>query len=147
MAEKAHFAFDRVLPAAPPGQAVNAAAAEMAEYVKIVAAGGKGWIGYWLHPDEPAGRPWPVIELDTEFSYRGMVGGTLAEACLAEHIRYQDEPDEQLAFSRLSARLADLGLRLGVQDYDALHEPELTVAPEELTEELLDIERARRGLS
>lgn len=131
----------------PEMQAVNAGAAQMATYVKIVAEGGKGWIGYWLHPDEPADRPWPVIELDTEFSYWGMVGSTLAEACLAEHIRYQDEPDEQAAFSRLAARLAELGLPLDVQDYDALHEPELTVDPEELTEELIDIERARRGLA
>ncbi|MGY4907787.1 hypothetical protein [Streptomyces sp. 900116325] len=34
-------------------QAVNAGAAEMAKYVELVAKGGKGWIGYWLHPDEP----------------------------------------------------------------------------------------------
>ncbi|WP_405807655.1 hypothetical protein [Streptomyces sp. NBC_01187] len=37
----------------PEIQAVNAGTAEMAKYVKLVAEGGKGWIGYWLHPDEP----------------------------------------------------------------------------------------------
>ncbi|GAB7029136.1 hypothetical protein AB0G35_12995 [Streptomyces sp. NPDC021749] len=38
-------------------------------------------------------------------------------------------------------------LTLGVQDYDALYEPEFTVDPEELTQELIDFEQARRGLA
>ncbi|MFE4329504.1 hypothetical protein ACFRQM_08600 [Streptomyces sp. NPDC056831] len=60
----------------PEIQAVNAAAAEMAKYVKLVAKGGKGWIGYWLHPDEPTDRAWHLMELDTEFTFWGLVGLT-----------------------------------------------------------------------
>jgi len=131
----------------PEMQAINAGAAEMATYVKLVAEGGKGWIGYWLHPDEPTDGPWPVIELDTEFSYWSMAGSALAEACAADRSRYQDEPDEQTAFSQLSARLTDLGLPLSGQDFDDLHDPGWTVDPEELTEELIDAERAKRGLA
>jgi hypothetical protein len=131
----------------PEMQAINAGAAEMATYVKLVAEGGKGWIGYWLHPDESTDGPWPVIELDTEFTYWSMAGSTLAEACAADRVRYQDEPDERTAFSQLSARLTELGLPLGGQDFDALHDPEWTVDPEELTEELIDAERAKRGLT
>ncbi|QLH24708.1 hypothetical protein [Streptomyces sp. Rer75] len=131
----------------PEMQAINAGAAAMATYVKLVAEGGKGWIGYWLHPDEPTDGPWPVIELDTEFSYWSMAGSTLAEACAADRARYQDEPDERTAFSQLSARLTDLGLPLSGQDFDDLHDPEWTVDPEELTEELIEAERAKRGLA
>jgi hypothetical protein len=123
----------------PEMQAINAGAAEMAQYVKLVAEGGKGWIGYWLHPDEPTDGPWPVIELDTEFSYWSMTGSTLAEACAADRSRYHDEPDDsRTAFSRLSTQLAELGLPLSGEDYDALHDPEWTVDLEELTEELID---------
>ncbi len=38
-------------------------------------------------------------------------------------------------------------MTLGVQDYDALYEPELTVDPEQLTDDLIGSERARRGLA
>ncbi|WP_310720941.1 hypothetical protein [Streptomyces lydicus] len=131
----------------PEMQAVIAGGAEMARYVKLVAAGGKGWIGYWLHPDEPTDQPWPVIELDTEFSYWGMSGSTLAEACAADRADYHDDPDEGTAFSLLSARLAELGLPLSGQAYDALHEPACAVDPEELTEELIEAERVKRGLA
>ncbi|MFE3652294.1 hypothetical protein [Streptomyces sp. NPDC059122] len=130
----------------PEMQAVNAAAAEMARYVKLVAEGGKGWIGYWHHPDEPADVPTPLIELDTEFTYWSMAGRTLAEACAADQAEYHDEPDERRAFALLSAQLAEFGLPLGVTDYDALDELEFTVDPEELTDDLIDAERARRGL-
>ncbi|MEV0374381.1 hypothetical protein AB0I10_32080 [Streptomyces sp. NPDC050636] len=91
------------------------------------AEGGKGWIGYWLHPDEPADRPSPVIELDTEFSYRAMAGSTLVEACAADQAQYHDEPDERIAFSLLCTRLTELGPPLSVNDYDALYEPEFTL--------------------
>jgi hypothetical protein len=57
----------------PAMQAVNAGAERMAKYVKLVAKGGKGWIGYWLHPDEPADRAWHLIE----FTFWGLVGLTL----------------------------------------------------------------------
>ncbi|WP_413811859.1 hypothetical protein [Streptomyces sp. OE57] len=129
----------------PEMQAINAGAAEMATYVKIVAEAGKGWIGYWVHPDEPADRPWPLVELDTEFSYWSMMGSTLAEACAADQVRH--DPDRRIAFSRLADRLAELGLPLGVRDYDALRDAEFTVDPDVLTEELIDAERVKRGLA
>jgi hypothetical protein len=128
----------------PEGQAVRAGFAEMSKYVKLVGKGGKGWIGYWLHPDEPSDCPPPIIELDTEAEYWGMTGSTLAEACAADSVRYAT--DVSAAFALLSAELAELGLPLSVQDYDALWEPEFKVDPEELTEELIEAERAKRGL-
>ncbi|MFB7211141.1 hypothetical protein [Streptomyces sp. NPDC056255] len=131
----------------PEMQAVNAAAAEMAEYVKLVAKGGKGWVGYWLHPDEPADRAWHLMELDTEFSFWGLAGLTLTEGVAAERAQYQDEPDERIAFTQLAAELAGLGLPLSTQDYDALDDTEYTVDPEELMEELTEAEREKRGLS
>ncbi|MFE6490219.1 hypothetical protein [Streptomyces sp. NPDC057748] len=130
----------------PEMQAVNAAAAEMAEYVKLVAKGGKGWIGYWLHPDEPADRAWHLMELDTEFTFWGLAGLTLTEGVAAERAHYQDEPDERIAFTQLAAELAGLGLPLSTQDYDALDYTKYTVDPEELMEELTEAEREERGL-
>ncbi|MGY3057663.1 hypothetical protein ACVWZD_001908 [Streptomyces sp. TE3672] len=130
----------------PEMQAVNAAAAEMAKYVKLVAKGGKGWIGYWLHPDEPADRAWHLMELDTEFSFWSLVGLTLTEGVAAERADYQDDPDERIAFTQLAAELAELGLPLSTQDYDALDDTEYTVNPEKLMEELIEAEREKRGL-
>ncbi|KPC79185.1 MULTISPECIES: hypothetical protein [Streptomyces] len=130
----------------PEMQAVNAAAAEMATYVKLVAKGGKGWIGYWLHPDEPADRAWQLIELDTEFTFWDLAGLTLAEGSAAEQASYQDEPDERIAFTQLAAELAELGLPLSTQDYDALKDTEYVVSPEKLMEELTEAEREKRGL-
>ncbi|MFB6821023.1 hypothetical protein ACFCXA_05470 [Streptomyces virginiae] len=130
----------------PEMQAVNAAAAEMATYVKLVAKGGKGWIGYWLHPDEPADRAWHLAELDTEFTFWSMVGLALTEGVAAERASYQDEPDERIAFTQLAAELAELGTTLSTQDYDALDDTEYTVSPEELMEELIEAEREKRGL-
>ncbi|MFF3783077.1 hypothetical protein [Streptomyces sp. NPDC001933] len=130
----------------PEMQAVNAAAAEMAKYAKLVAKGGKGWIGYWLHPDEPADRAWHLMELDTEFSFWSLVGLTLTEGVAAERAGYRDEPDERIAFTQLAAELAELGLPLSTQDYDALDDTEYTVNPEKLMEELIEAEREKRGL-
>lgn len=129
----------------PEMQAVNAGTAEMAKYVKLVAKGGKGWIGYWLHPDEPTDRAWHLIELDTEFSFWSLVGLTLTEGTAAEQASYQDEPDERIAFTQLAAELAELGLPLSTQDYDALDDTEYTVDPEGLMEELIEAEREKRG--
>ncbi|MFJ6461374.1 hypothetical protein ACIQM0_09995 [Streptomyces sp. NPDC091387] len=129
----------------PELQAVNAAAAEMATYVKLVAKGGKGWIGYWLHPDEPTDRAWHLIELDTEFTFWSLVGLTLTEGAAAEQASYQDEPDERIAFTQLAAELAALGLPLSTQDYDALDDTEYRVDPEKLMEELVEAEHAKRG--
>lgn len=131
----------------PQMQAVNAGAAEMARYVKLVAKGGKGWIGYWLHPDEPADRPWHLIQLDTEFTFWGLAGLTLTEGAAAEQASYEDGPDGRIAFTRLATELAELGLPLSTQDYDALDDTEYTVDPEELMEELIEAEREKRGLS
>ncbi|MGW8762758.1 hypothetical protein ACWGN5_09680 [Streptomyces sp. NPDC055815] len=127
----------------PEMQAVNAGAAEMARHVKLVAKGGKGWIGYWLHPDEPSERAWRLIELDTEFTFWGMAGRTLAEGAAAERARYEDERD---AFGRLAAELAALGLPLGARDHDSLDDTAYTVDPEDLMEELVEAEREKRGL-
>ncbi|MEU1438703.1 hypothetical protein ABZ438_32180 [Streptomyces sp. NPDC005786] len=132
--------------AAPEMRAVNAAAAEMSQYVKLVAEGGKGWVGYWLHPDEPADRAWRLVELDTEFTYWRPVGLTLTEGAAAEQAGYQDEPDERVAFTRLAAELAALGLPLSTQDFDALDDTEYVVDPEDLMKELIEAERAKRGL-
>ncbi|MFJ9646156.1 hypothetical protein [Streptomyces sp. NPDC101206] len=131
----------------PEMQAVNAALVVLAEYVKIVAERDEGWIGYWVHPDEPADRPPVVVGLDTEFTLSGMAGSSLAEACAADQVRYAGEPDARTAFASLAGRLAELGVPLRADDYDDLSEPGFTVDPEALTEELIDAERARRGLA
>ncbi|GAA1560728.1 hypothetical protein GCM10009678_49520 [Actinomadura kijaniata] len=131
----------------PETRAIDAALAEMSGHLGIVAQSDKGWIGYWLHPDEPADRPPPLIQLDTEGSYWSMVGSTLAEACAADRARYHDEPDERVAFTLIADRLAELGLPLGTRDYDALRDPEYAVNPEKLTDELIEAECRRRGLA
>ncbi|MFI0237582.1 hypothetical protein [Streptomyces sp. NPDC016845] len=130
----------------PEMQAVNAAAAEMAKYVKLVAKGGKGWIGYWLHPGEPADRAWRLTGLDTEFTFWSPVGLTLTEGAAAERASYQDEPDVRIAFTQLAAELAEIGLPLSTQEYDALDDTEYRVDPEELMAELIEAEREKRGL-
>jgi hypothetical protein len=130
----------------PEMQAINAGCAEMSKYAKFVARGGKGWIGYWMHPDEPADAPLAVIELDTEFTYWGMAGRNLAEACASEQAQYQDEPDESIAFTQLADQLAELGLPLTTRDYEALYDDDYTVDPEELSEKLIDAERKKRGI-
>ncbi|MFB7330603.1 hypothetical protein ACFC00_03055 [Streptomyces adustus] len=130
----------------PEMQAVNAGAAQMAKYAKLVAKNGNGWTGYWLHPDEPADRAWHVIELDTEFTFRSLAGRTLTEGSVAEQASYQDESDERIAFTQLAAELAGLGLPLNTQDYDALDDAECTVDPEELMGKLIEAEREKRGL-
>ncbi|MFF9912375.1 hypothetical protein [Streptomyces sp. NPDC013457] len=130
----------------PEMQAVNAGAAEMATHAKLVAKGGKGWIGYWLHPDEPADRAWRLVELDTEFTFWRVGGLTLTEGRAAEQAYRQDEPDERIAFTRLAADLAELGLPLSTENHDALDDTEFTVDPEELMERLIEAEREKRGL-
>ncbi|MFE5615728.1 hypothetical protein ACFQ69_08030 [Streptomyces sp. NPDC056470] len=130
----------------PEMQAVNAGAAEMAAYAKLVAKGGSGWIGYWLHPGEPADRAWRLIELDTEFTFSGLVGLTLTEGAAADQASRRGEPDERTAFTRLAAELAGLGLPLSTRDYDALDDTASTVDPEELMERLIETEREKRGL-
>ncbi|MFI6518252.1 hypothetical protein ACIBF1_22035 [Spirillospora sp. NPDC050679] len=131
----------------PEMQAVHAGMAEMGKYARLVAKNEDCWIGYWLHPDEPADRPAPLIQLDTEASFWLLQGRTLAEALVAVCSHYRDESDARLAFSALAADLAGLGLPLGADSYDALHEPEPVVQPEDLMEELIDAERVRRGLA
>ncbi|MFF2555534.1 hypothetical protein ACFVUS_31320 [Nocardia sp. NPDC058058] len=130
----------------PETQAENAGAAELARYLKLVAKGGKGWVGYWLHPDEPSERAWRPIVLDTEFTFWGLPGLSLAEGVAAEQAGYQNEPDERIAFARLATELAGLGLSLSTQDFDALDDSGLTVDPEEFLEELVEAEREKRGL-
>ena len=142
--DTSHLSEERL--ADPEMQALNAGCAQVSRYAKFVARGGKGWIGYWMHPDEPADAPPPVIELDTEATYWGLSGRNLAEACASEQAQYQDEPDERIAFTQLADKLAELGLPLSTRDYDALYEPDYAVDPEELTDELTDAERKKRGI-
>ncbi|WP_343238850.1 hypothetical protein [Streptomyces sp. SID9124] len=130
----------------PEMRAVNAGAARMAAYVKLVAKGGKGWVGYWLHPDEPTAPAWRLIELDTEFTLWHVSGSTLAEGAVAEQAGYQDEPDERIAYAQLAAELATLGLPLSTADFDALDDSDYAVDPEKLMESLIEEERARLGL-
>ena len=130
----------------PEMQCVNAAAAQLAEHLKLVARYGHNWIGYWLHPDEPADRGWRPAELDTEFSVRVLPGRTLAEAAAAELADHQDEPDERAGYAALAAELARLGLPLGTREYDALGAAEARVDPDGFLEALVEAERGRRGL-
>ncbi|MFD7731176.1 hypothetical protein ACFV6F_12425 [Kitasatospora phosalacinea] len=130
----------------PEMQCINAAAAQLAAHLKLVARGGRGWVGYWLHPDEPADRGWRPAELDTEFSVRTLPGRTLAEAAAAELAHYRDESDERAGYAALVAELAALGLPLDSREYDALDRTEPRVDPEGLMEELIEAERGRRGL-
>lgn len=130
----------------PETRAITAGAAQMSTYARLVAEADRGWVGYWLHPEEPADRPPPLIELDTAFSFRGVPGRTLAEACAAGSAR-RDQPEERFAFVLLASQLADLGLPLSTDDYDALHHPVYAKDPNELVDELIDAELARRDLA
>ncbi|MFJ3786782.1 hypothetical protein [Streptomyces sp. NPDC090093] len=130
----------------PEMQAINAAAAEMATYVKLVAKGGKGWVGYWLHPSEPTDRSWHLIELDTEFTFWALSSRTLTEGVAAEHTSHQDELDAHTAYVRLATELAELGLPLSPQDRAIGDEAKYVVSPEDLMEKLVEAEREKRGL-
>ncbi|MCX4448579.1 hypothetical protein ACFWNC_03480 [Streptomyces sp. NPDC058369] len=130
----------------PEMRAVNAGVARMAAHVKLVARGGHGWVGYWLHPDEPAAPAWRLIGLDTEFTLWHMSGSTLAEGAAAEQSAYQDEPDERVAYGQLAAELTALGLPLSTADFDALDDSAYAVDPEKLMETLIEEERATLGL-
>ncbi|MFC7328886.1 hypothetical protein [Marinactinospora rubrisoli] len=125
----------------PSTKAVFAAAREVSRHLHVVARGGKGWIGYWTHPGEPRGRPAPIVEIDTESTFWRMSGRTLAEACAADVAYYTDDPPGE--FARLADRLAELGVALSTRDYDALHEPELEVDPDELFDMVNDAEFER----
>jgi hypothetical protein len=65
-------------------------------------------------PGQEDERAWHLIELDTEFTFWGLVGLTLTEGSAAEQASYQDEPDERIAFTQLAAELAELGQDLQV---------------------------------
>jgi hypothetical protein len=125
----------------PGSKAVFAAALELSRHLHVVAEGGKGWIGYWMHPDEPQDQPTPIVEIDTEATIWGMSGRTLTEACAADLAFYKDDPAAE--FARLADRLAELGVPVSTRDYDALYEPDLAVDPDELFDELNDAEFAR----
>ncbi|KAK1182539.1 hypothetical protein B7755_033065 [Streptomyces sp. NBS 14/10] len=53
----------------------------------MVAEGGNGGIGYWTHPYEPQNQPTPIVEIDTEATWR-MSGCTLTEAFAADLASY-----------------------------------------------------------
>ncbi|MFC3998970.1 hypothetical protein ACFOVU_23825 [Nocardiopsis sediminis] len=124
--------------------AVRAASSAVAEHLHIVARHGKGWVGYWTHPDEPADKPVPLIELDTEFTFWGMEGRSLAEACAADMVRlYDDEEDPKEHFARLADTLIEHGVPMSTRDYEEVYEPEIAVDPEELHDEINDAEFER----
>ena len=124
---------------------VNAGAAAMSAYAKLIAEDGNGnWIGYWVHPDEPSDRPPLIVGRDTEATWFGLPGSTLAQACAAQEAEYQDETDVSRAFADVADRLAALGLEIGTRDHDSLDSTPTVVDPEKLNLELEDAERARR---
>ncbi|MFD8869652.1 hypothetical protein ACFV1F_35905 [Streptomyces sp. NPDC059590] len=94
-----------------------------------LAEGGKGWIGYWTHPDEPQDQPTSIVEIDSEATVLSMCGRTLTGACAADLDFYKEGPAAE--FARLTDQLAELGVPVGTRDYDALYEPDLAVDPGE----------------
>ncbi|MGW2280395.1 hypothetical protein [Streptomyces sp. NPDC001770] len=74
-----------------------------------------------------------------------MAGRNLTEGVAAERASYRGEPDERMAFTRLTAELACRGLPLSIPEYDVLDETEWG-DPEKLMEELAEAGRGRRGL-
>lgn len=128
----------------PEMQAIMAASDRMSEYVQLVAEGGKGWLGYWFHPAQPAGEPPPLIELDTEARFWSMDGANFAEACIADTAHYEDDP--QPRYAALAERLIAKGVPINTKVYSELDGPGFRVDPNELDERLADEERRERGL-
>ncbi|MER6145959.1 hypothetical protein ABT174_39115 [Streptomyces sparsogenes] len=119
---------------------VFAAVLEFSQHMHVVGAdSGRGWIGYWTHPDAPQGQPTPIVEIDTEATVWNMSGRTLIEACAADLAFCED--DLAVEFTRLTDRLAELGVPASTRDYDA----RLTSrsGPDELFDDLNDAEFAR----
>ena len=129
--------------AASPDVLANVAAIdEVNRHIGFVAEGlNGGVIGYWLHPNEPAGRPAPVVSLDTEGQYEVFAGTTFAEAVVGAWV---DDDDEW--FGRLADGFEALGVAMPVRRTADLVKPEVAVDPAELHRRLYYEGRARRGL-
>lgn len=128
----------------PEMQCVMAASEQMAEFVQLVCEGGKGWLGYWTHPDQPGDELIP-IELDTEAQFWGMDGDNFAIACLVDECL--DEDDEQQRFAELTARAIALGIPISTRALDEVEGPPYIHDPNELNARLIEAERANLGLS
>ncbi|QKW07422.1 hypothetical protein HUT18_14545 [Streptomyces sp. NA04227] len=128
---------------ADPDIAANCAAfVRMTAYLKTFARGEDGdFYGYWLHPDEPAGRPPAVVRVDTEGSYLLLSGSGFAEGCAAE-FGYDSAED----FAELVERFGDIGITVTARSADELGTPELAREPEELHHEFYNDERRGHGL-
>jgi hypothetical protein len=128
--------------ARPDTMANVAAIDEVNGHVGFVAEGLNGAaIGYWLHPDEPAGRPAPVVSLDTEGQFEILDGTTFAEAVVGKWV-FDDDP----WFGRLADGFEALGVAMPVRRSADLVRPEVAVDPATLHRRLYYEERARQGL-
>lgn len=120
-----------------------AASEQMAQHLKVIAQHEDGdCYGYWMHPDERADVPPPVIQVDTEMTYWTLGGSTFSEGVLAEVVS-----DEDGGFVEVAAELAELGIPITASSAEDIEDPPDPVrAPEDLHRELYYAERAKRGL-
>jgi hypothetical protein len=120
-----------------------AAMDEISRHIGYVAEGLNGAaLGYWLHPDEPADRPAPVVRLDTEGQFDILDGTTFAEAVIGCWVHDDDE-----WFGRLADGFEELGVAMPVRRSADLAPAVVVVDPAKLHHRLFYAERARRGLS
>jgi hypothetical protein len=120
-----------------------AAMDEVSRHIAYVGEGLNGAaLGYWLHPDEPADRPAPVVRLDTEGQFDILDGTTFAEAVVGCWVHDDDE-----WFGRLADQFESLGVPMPVRRWADLVRPTVVVDPGTWHHRLFYAERGRRGLS
>jgi hypothetical protein len=97
---------------ANPDTMANVAAIDQVnQYIGFVAEGLNGAaLGYWLHPEEPADRPAPIVSFDTEGEYELLNGAYFAEAVVGKWVFDDDE-----WFGRLADGFEVLGVAMPVR--------------------------------
>ena len=127
---------------ADPDIMANVAAIdEVNAHVGFVAEGLNGAaIGYWFHPDEPAGRPAPVVCLDTEGQFEILDGITFAEAVVGKWVHDDDD-----WFGRLADGFEALGVAMPARRRADLARTIVTVDPAKLHQRLYYAQRSRRA--
>lgn len=99
-------------------------------------------IGYWLHPDEPAGEPPLVVTFSTEGEFDIQPGESLVEAVIYRYAGHQDD-----RFAAAAARYEAHGVPVVARRADDLPYRRPVVSPGALHSRRFELECAIRGLA